>query len=183
MLHRLHLLTAAWALAACGLAGCVGEPPPVAPASLPSSNGANDANEDTRLLHVPLVASEGGAVTDLAGAAGGQVTVVAMWATWCDACKREMPSLLRLEAKARARGDFRVVAVAVGEDVGDVRAFATTYTAVRTQLVDEHYALSGPGRDKVPTTLVIDRRGRVVHVGDALDRKALGALRAALDAK
>jgi cytochrome c biogenesis protein CcmG/thiol:disulfide interchange protein DsbE len=169
MLHRLPLLTLALALA---LAGCAESS--LSPVTEPSAPARKE------FLRVPLTTLDGGA-TDLARAADGQVVVVALWATWCDACQKELPALARLEAKAKARGDFRVLAVAVGDDREAVEAFSRKHGLRFARLVDVDYALAnGLGTNRVPTTLIIDRDGRIIHEGGALDRAALEALRNAL---
>ncbi len=151
MLHRLLLLIA--------LSSCA-PPRPVA----------------TQVTSASLTTLEG-TPTDLAHLSHGRVTVVALWATWCEACKVEMPSLLRLEAKAIQRGDFDFVSIAVGEDAQAVKSFAATNRVPFSVLLDQEFVLAGTARDRVPTTLVLDREGRIVHEGGALDPAALAALR------
>lgn len=169
MLHRLSLLILIGALGS----GCAetGVLPPVAKAA-PATTPA--------FLRVPLTTIDGEA-TDLAQAADGHVVVVALWATWCDACQKELPALVRLEAKAKARGDFRVLAVAVGDEREAVDAFSKKHGLAFARLLDNDFALAnGLGTNRVPTTLVIDRDGRIIHQGGALDRAALEVLRNAL---
>ncbi len=151
MLHRFFFLAA--------LASCA----PARPAATP-------------LTTAPLVTMNG-ASTSLARVSQGRVTVVALWATWCDACKVEMAAILRLEAKAKLRGDFHVVTIAVGDDPQKVRAFGATNRLPNAVLVDPEFTLAGIAKDRVPTTLVLDRGGRIVHEGGALDAAALAALR------
>lgn len=58
----------------------------------------------------------------------GSVVLLNVWATWCDPCRREMPSIERLYQDLRARG-FKVAAVSI-DDAGaenDIRAFAREY--------------------------------------------------------
>jgi peroxiredoxin len=116
-------------------------------------------------------------------ALGGRVAVVALWATWCDGCAAEFEALGRLHDRAVARGAV-VVAVAVGQGRDVVARFVASRGLRYPQLVDEQFRLSHAlGDDHVPTTLVIDRAGRIVYQGGALDDNALAALRAALDAR
>ena len=157
MLHRLLLLAALSPLSS--LASCA---PPRAIA--------------TQLVSAPLTTLAGNP-TSLENVSKGRVTVVALWATWCDACKVEMPAILRLEAKARLRGDFDVVTIAVGDDPQTVRAFSSNNRVPSTVLVDPDFTLAGTARDRVPTTLVLDHEGRIVHEGGALDAVALEVLR------
>jgi thiol-disulfide isomerase/thioredoxin len=52
----------------------------------------------------------------------GRVVVVNFWATWCPPCRREMPSLERLNQAAQDKG-VSVLAVNIGEDVDTVFSF------------------------------------------------------------
>jgi peroxiredoxin len=111
----------------------------------------------------------------------GRVAVVAVWATWCEACAAELGELQRLSDRAAARGAL-VVAVAVGEARGTVADFVARHGLRYPQLVDEDFHLADAlGQSRVPATLVVDRAGRIVYRGGALDEGALEALRAALD--
>jgi hypothetical protein len=51
------------------------------------------------------------------------------------------------------------------------------------QLVDESFVFADAlgGQRRLPATLVVDRRGRVIFRGDALDSKSLDAFRKALE--
>ncbi len=124
---------------------------------------------------------------DLAGkeqrldtAVAGKVALVSFWATWCDACVAEMDALNRLDARARQSGGV-VVGVAIGEPREKVAAFAREHGLAYAQLVDEELKLADAlGQKRLPATLVLDRAGRVVWSGGALDERALSAFRAAL---
>jgi thiol-disulfide isomerase/thioredoxin len=62
-----------------------------------------------------------GELVDLA-ALRGEVVVVNFWATWCPPCRREMPSLERLNQSYSDKG-IKVLAVDVGEDPVTVTPF------------------------------------------------------------
>lgn len=80
-----------------------------------------------------------------------------------------------------ADGQVVVLAIAVGDDLEAVDAFSKKHGFPFTRLLDNDYALAnGLGTNRVPTTLVIDRDGSILHQGGALDRVALAALRNAL---
>jgi peroxiredoxin len=122
-----------------------------------------------------------GAPVRLEAALAGSVAVVSLWATWCEACATEFDALARLADRAGRRG-AKVVAVAVGEPRKTVAEFVKWRGLPYAQLVDEKFALPDAlGEKRVPTTLVIDRKGRVVYTGGALDAPALSALNAALN--
>lgn len=94
---------------------------------------------------------------------GGRVRVVNFWATWCDPCKSESPTLQRLWEEYRKRGVV-FVGVDFNDVAGDARRFVRkkglTYPMVRDRegSVANRYDLTG-----VPETFVVDRRGRVVE--------------------
>jgi len=124
-----------------------------------------------------------GQPTRLEQALQGRVGLVAVWATWCEACVAEFDSLTRLSDRAATRGAV-VVAVAVGEKRRTVAEFVARRGLRYPQLVDEDFRLADAlGQSRVPTTLVIDRNGHIVHAGGTLDEAALAALRSALDGR
>jgi len=130
----------------------------------------------------PVVSIEGTS-TDLRAALHGRVALVSLWATWCGACLDEMDALGRLQAQTQARGDAVVVGIAIGETRETVAAFARKRRVPYAVLVDESFRVADAlGEPRIPTTLVVDRSGRVVFRGGALDRAGLAAFRSALGA-
>src|SRR5579862_6667349 len=51
----------------------------------------------------------------------GKVVIYEFWATWCAPCRKDMPQLLRLEAKLRSRG-FELVTISADEPEQDTGA-------------------------------------------------------------
>ena len=101
----------------------------------------------------------------------GRVVVLNLWATWCAPCRKEMPSLDRLEA-ALGGVDFEVVALAV--DRGQLGKIEDFYQEVGIEnLAIYHDKTAKAGRSLrapgLPTTLIIDREGQEVGrvLGDA----------------
>ncbi|HEY4014334.1 MAG TPA: TlpA disulfide reductase family protein [Polyangiaceae bacterium] len=131
----------------------------------------------------PVVSIEGNP-TDLPATLRGRVGLVSLWATWCVACLDEMDALGRLQAQAQARGDAVVVGVAVGEKREAVADFTRRRRLPYPVLVDESFGLADAlGEPRIPTTLVVDRAGRVVFRGGALDKAGLAAFRSALEGR
>jgi peroxiredoxin len=129
---------------------------------------------------VPLAALDGTA-TDLGTVVRGRAALVSLWATWCEACVDETTALNQLEERSRPSDDALVVGVAVGESRQTVGAFAETHRLDYLLFVDETFRMvDALGERKVPATLVIDRHGRIVFRGGALDRAGLAAFRQAL---
>jgi cytochrome c biogenesis protein CcmG/thiol:disulfide interchange protein DsbE len=172
---RLPLLTwtrASLAAAAVALAaGCASAPTSAAPDS--------PATGPPGVLPSTSVVTLDGASTDLRAVVRGRVALISFWATWCVACVDEMDALERLQAQARS--DAVVVGVAVGEPRETVAAFARKRGLKYAQLVDEGFHLADAlGEPRVPTTLVVDRGGRIVYRGGALGPDGLAAFRNAL---
>jgi cytochrome c biogenesis protein CcmG/thiol:disulfide interchange protein DsbE len=119
--------------------------------------------------------------TAIAGVLHGRVAMVSLWATWCDSCVREVAALNRLAALSASRGDALVIGVAVGESRASVDAFVRAQGVRYPQVVDEGFRLADAlGQHDLPATLVVDRTGRIVYRGDALDSAGLAAFRETL---
>ena len=129
----------------------------------------------SRLPSLPLTTLDG-RTEPLDALLGGQPVLVSLWATWCDACMGELDALNRLAERGQ-----RVLGIAVGEPRDTVAAFAAKHGLRYPLVVDEAFALADTlGERRVPATLVVDKAGRVVFRGGALDERALEALRSAL---
>lgn len=165
MRHRLSLLVL---LVGGALLAACGERPAPAPPAITSLPAARVLTLD-------------GAPTDLAAAIHGRAAFVNLWATWCDTCVGEIDALKRLAAQTSGHGDALVVGVAVGETPATVAAFARDRQLGYLQLVDEDFRLADAlGQRRVPATIVVDRSGRIVYWGEAMDPASLAAFRGAM---
>jgi len=91
----------------------------------------------------------------------GSVLVLNFWATWCEPCREEMPSLDRLAARFEGRA-FAVLAVDVGEGEGRVNAFLDKVPVRFPVLLDRDSAvMKAWGVRVLPTTLVVDAQQRI----------------------
>jgi thiol-disulfide isomerase/thioredoxin len=97
-----------------------------------------------------------------------KVTVVDLWATWCDPCREQIPFLGQLAADYRARG-VEVYAVAFDEDRAAVEDFVARHAVALPVLWDKGGAALADKLHvtRLPTTVVLDRDGvvRGVHLG------------------
>ncbi len=95
----------------------------------------------------------------------GQVVLVNFWATWCPPCRAEMPSIERLYRAYASRG-LEILAVddeRVGSGV--VEGFQRDLTLSFPILLDSAGDVSALyGVRGLPTTVVIDREGRIASV-------------------
>jgi len=95
----------------------------------------------------------------------GKLVVVNFWATWCPPCRREMPSLERLNQQLKARG-LTVLAVNVGEDADTVFSFTGQLEpapAFPILLDHDSQAMQRWKVKGLPTTFVIDPQGRLIN--------------------
>lgn len=92
----------------------------------------------------------------------GRVILLNLWATWCAPCREEMPALDRLNARMGGN-KFAVLTLAL-DSPAKVDAFLRQIKATTLRgYTDTHgLALSTLGVTMVPTTLLIDARGREV---------------------
>ena len=91
----------------------------------------------------------------------GQVVLINFWATWCGPCQEEMPGLSAL-AQANPSALLSVVGVTVDTIPRDQIAdfAARTHIAFPILLPDRSWQLD-QSLSVIPTTLLIDRSGRV----------------------
>jgi thiol-disulfide isomerase/thioredoxin len=92
----------------------------------------------------------------------GKIVLLNIWATWCGPCRREMPSLDRLQELVGG-ADFEVIALSI--DRGGLEAVRKFYTDVGVRKLAIYTDSSGKATRElatvgVPATLLIDRAGR-----------------------
>lgn len=97
-------------------------------------------------------------LVDLAGYRG-KVVLINFWASWCPPCRKEFPSLGRLR-KLLMPADFEVLAVNVGEDPETAFSFAG-FQEFPVLFDRDSKAMARWSVRGMPTTFVVDRRGRL----------------------
>jgi len=94
----------------------------------------------------------------------GQVVMINFWASWCGPCRVEMPHLSKLYDKYRASG-FTVLAVNIDEDPRKAAGLAKQLGMKFPVLLDSDKKVSRLyDLGTMPTTVLVDRDGRVRHV-------------------
>lgn len=95
----------------------------------------------------------------------GRAVMLNVWATWCVPCKEEIPDLQSISEEHRGAGlDVVGVSVDEGDYDGDVLSFADSYGADYEIWRDPEGDFSRTFHSVgVPETLLLDRKGVVVH--------------------
>jgi thiol-disulfide isomerase/thioredoxin len=123
----------------------------------------------------------------LVAASKGKVTLVNFWATYCVPCRKEMPQLVALEAKYRARGfQFVTISADEAEQQGAAKLFLD-----KIKVVSPAYIRKAKDDDKftalvdrkwngaLPAMFLYDRQGR--KVGSFFGEADLKAVTAAIE--
>jgi thiol-disulfide isomerase/thioredoxin len=95
----------------------------------------------------------------------GKAIILNLWATWCVPCRKEMPTLDRLQA-ALGGPDFEVLAVSLDRGGPERPAEFLAEIGARhltVYLADMVAVRRAIGVFGLPATLFIDRQGREVH--------------------
>jgi peroxiredoxin len=104
----------------------------------------------------------------------GKVVLLDFWATWCGPCKMEIPWFIDFERQFKDQG-FAVVGVSMDEDGWSaVKPYVQNMKMnYRVVLGDDNVSTAYGGLDSLPTTLLIDRQGKIasVHVGVAMGKE------------
>lgn len=97
-----------------------------------------------------------------------RVVLLNFWATYCPACREEVPLLQRLHVKYKKQG-LAVVGIALDRGgLKDVEPFAANRKLTYTVLLDRKGAVKRKyGVHLIPATFIIDKKGivRNVHIG------------------
>ncbi len=91
-----------------------------------------------------------------------KLTIVNFWATWCAPCREEMPSLNRAWEKVKDQG-VSMVAINLGETKDQIARFTNEIPIDFTVLrATDPSTMSNWQVRGLPTTLVVDERGRII---------------------
>src|SRR5580693_3284739 len=104
----------------------------------------------------------------------GKVVLLDFWATWCGPCKIEIPWFMEFERQFKDQG-FAVVGVSMDEDGWNViKPYVQNMKMnYRILLGNDDVSTAYGGLDSLPTTLLIDRDGKIasVHVGVSMGKE------------
>jgi thiol-disulfide isomerase/thioredoxin len=95
----------------------------------------------------------------------GKVFLINFWATWCEACVVEMPSIVKLRKEYASKG-LEVVAVSLDEDPGAALPQAMKELGMDFDVYtdqDSKFAEAFNVR-AIPLTIIVDRKGKVLFI-------------------
>jgi len=94
----------------------------------------------------------------------GKLVVVNFWATWCRPCVVEMPGFSEIYEKYKGKG-LEIVGVSLDNDGwGKVRPFlAKNKVAYPIVIGDQDLYLAFGGRNAIPTTVFVDKKGNIIE--------------------
>lgn len=91
----------------------------------------------------------------------GKVSVLVYWATWCGACKSEIPSLVALRNEF-SDSDLEIIGLSVDEPHKDLDAFAKSKGInYRIARVNASVIETFGHADSIPTLIIVDQEGRI----------------------
>jgi thiol-disulfide isomerase/thioredoxin len=138
---------------------------PAAPFSIDGSDGKRIVSSDLR----------------------GRVVVLDFWATWCPACRRELPEIDKLYRRFQSSPDVLVWAVDVnsgGETPAKAADFLRQHGYILPVAFDSSNAADGLLSDSgFPSLIVLDKSGRIrlIHTGYDGSERLLSELSSTLD--
>lgn len=130
----------------------------------------------TRRLNVPapafsMTASDGGQIN--CAELRGRVVVLAFWATWCPACRRELPELDQLYRRYRSNSSVSFWGVDVlsnGETAEKALEFIWKARYALPVAFASEKSPEDFGGDGLPLLIIIDKVGRIRLVHNGYDR-------------
>jgi cytochrome c biogenesis protein CcmG/thiol:disulfide interchange protein DsbE len=91
----------------------------------------------------------------------GQVVLVNYWATWCEPCWEETPGLVRLSHELGPQG-LAVVGIAIDESGTEkIKKFVDEFHVPYPVTLPKRMSQMEYGMEGVPTTILVDKHGRV----------------------
>jgi thiol-disulfide isomerase/thioredoxin len=96
----------------------------------------------------------------------GKVVLLNFWATWCGPCRAEVPDLVALQERYKAR--LQIIGLNVDDEEADIKQYVEeTGINYPVAMTSNDVRIQFGGIPALPTSFVLDTEGRVVqkHVG------------------
>jgi thiol-disulfide isomerase/thioredoxin len=177
-MRSLLLALATLALCACASSKPAGQPSGLATRSQRLSSEAGDSRAP---LQFQVKRYPGGESFDITRERGS-VVLLDVWATWCEPCRDSLPSFEKLARDYSGRG-LKVYALSVDEDPRAIPPFLAETKVALPVLVDVNAAVAESVLNVrgIPTTLLLDRQGRVRYVHEGFVEERLAQYRSEIE--
>lgn len=122
-----------------------------------------ELSEGVVLPDLELTRMDGGTVQ--LGELPHKVMLINFWATWCEACIEEMPSLIQLREKFSPKG-FEILGINVDENPRPVATTAAVKLGMKFPLFSDEKGELGQVFDlhAIPLTLIINQSRKILMV-------------------
>ncbi len=105
----------------------------------------------------------------------GKVVVLHFWATWCPPCRAEFPEFAKFAAGSAAASPWVILPISVDDSADPVGPFLSKIPNRLTSYWDPGTLANALGVSAIPTTIVLDKEGKVAWMGrGATDWSAKG---------
>ena len=157
-------------ISTCMLSSCSRTPATTIPTDLPTfiASNATLSNPQAPTIAVDQPAPDiswtyGDGHSEQLSSLHGQRVVLNFWATWCEPCRSEMPTLAAVDGH-----DVRIIGINKGQQLDVIPSFAKELNVHFTLVSDPDGDVSSVyGARNLPTSIFIDRTGKIVaiHIG------------------
>jgi thiol-disulfide isomerase/thioredoxin len=94
----------------------------------------------------------------------GKVVVINLWATWCAPCRVEMPSIQSLYSKIESENiEFVILSLDRDSDFNKVKKYIAKNKFTFPVFTPHGYLAEQLQTDVIPTTLVLNKAGKIVN--------------------
>ncbi len=97
----------------------------------------------------------------------GKAFIVNFFASWCPPCRYEVPDMIELQEEYEQYG-FTFIGITVDEDLSKAKAFVNSsginypVLVANQEILDAYSQLLQDGLRSIPTSFVIDKKGRIM---------------------
>lgn len=108
----------------------------------------------------------GGRTVSLRQFIGRKPILLYFWATWCPHCKESVPDINRMHGESAGHGNVQILALDFMESPEKVSSFIAARKVAFPVLLDREGVVARMYRVVgIPTYILIDKNGRIVHRG------------------
>ena len=148
-----------------------------------------------RLPNLELVRLTGGDEAVSLDELAGKIVLLNYWGTWCPPCIRELPEIEALGEQFAERDDFRLLAVSCGQGADEnlevLREETDRFLQARGSKLATYVDPGAHSRQAMsvvlgvqiayPTTVLLDREGRIRGLWQGYDPRAVKEMRAEIE--